>query len=307
MKKILISPSSFGKLDTHPLRILQDKGYSFINNPYGRKLTEEETIELGSECLGIIAGVELYNKKIIDNLPSLRCISRVGVGMDSIDLSYAKEKGISILNTPNGPTQAVAELALGLTMSCLRYICQAHYNMKNQIWKKENGYLLKGKTIGIFGLGRIGKKTAEIFLALGCKVIGFDIYEDYDWAANNGFSYFDKKYVLENSDIIILHMPGPKDGKPIFNRPELSLMKDSSFLINLARGGVVNEEHLISYLKSGKFSGVALDVFQIEPYKGVFSDFENVILTPHLGSYAREGKIKMEIDSVNNLINELEK
>ncbi len=119
------------------------QGYSFINNPYGRKLTEEETIELGSECLGIIAGVELYNKKIIDNLPSLRCISRVGVGMDSIDLSYAKEKGISILNTPNGPTQAVAELALGLTMSCLRYICQAHYNMKNQIWKHIWSIILK--------------------------------------------------------------------------------------------------------------------------------------------------------------------
>ena len=144
MNKILASLSFFGKISSEPIEILNKNGFTVINNPYGRKLTEDEVIELAIDCVGIVAGVEPLNKHVLDNLPKLKCISRVGVGMDSIDIEYAKNKGIKILNTPNGPTRAVAELTLGLVLSLLRKIPMAHHDMKNKLWKKQTEiYYLK--------------------------------------------------------------------------------------------------------------------------------------------------------------------
>ena len=155
--KILISPSSFGQCGLEPLEILKQNGFEIINNPFGRKLTEDEVIEHASDVVGIVAGVEPLNKKVMDNLPNLKCISRVGVGMDSVDLDYAKEKGIKVVNTPDGPTRPVAELTIALTMDLLRSVSKADRNVKSKIWKKEIGNLILNKTIGIFGFGRIGK------------------------------------------------------------------------------------------------------------------------------------------------------
>lgn len=301
--KILLSPSSIGKLSSKPIDILKEKGLEVIVNPYGRKLTKEETVQLASDCVGVVAGVELYDNEVLDALPNLKCISRVGVGMDSVDIPNAESRGIKVVNTPHGPTQAVAELALGLTMTALRKIGQAHHNLKSGIWKKENGYLLEGKTIGVVGVGRIGKKTAEIFRALGCEVIGSDLYPNEEWAKNFGIKFMELKLLLEKADVVILHLPGLSSGNPVLGSEELALMKDESILVNLARGGVLNEDALIAELEKGKFTGIALDVFSQEPYEGPLTKFEQVILTPHIGSYAKEGKIKMEIDAVQNLIN----
>ena len=132
--KILASPSSIGQISLKPFELLEANGYEVVKNPFGRKLTEDETITLGKDCVGIVAGVETLDSIVIDSLPNLKCISRVGVGMDSVDISYAENKGIKVLNTPNGPTRAVAELTLGLTLSLLRKIPNAHYDLKNRIW-----------------------------------------------------------------------------------------------------------------------------------------------------------------------------
>jgi len=131
--KVLASPSSIGQIDPKPFELLKDNGYEVVKNPYGRKLTGEETLTLGKGCIGIVAGVENLNAKVINALPNLKCISRVGVGMDSVDISYAESKGIKVLNTPNGPTRAVAELTLGLTMSLLRKIPNAQYDIKHRL------------------------------------------------------------------------------------------------------------------------------------------------------------------------------
>ena len=184
-QKILASPSSIGKIDDLPFEILESENYEVIKNPFGRKLKIEETIDLAKDCVGIVAGVETLNKYVIDSIPNLRCISRVGVGMDSVDTEYALKKGIEVLNTPNGPTRAVAELTLGLALSSLRRIPQAHFDMKNKIWKKQTGNLLLDKKIGIVGLGRIGRMTAKLFKSLGNKVSGCDLFPDKTWAKNN--------------------------------------------------------------------------------------------------------------------------
>lgn len=305
MNKILISPSSFGQISSQPNDILLNRGYEIINNPFGRKLTEDEVIELAKDCIGIVAGIEPITKRVMDALPNLKSISRVGVGMDSVDLDYAKQKGISVTNTPDGPTRSVAEMSIALTFSLLRKIPQADANIKSGIWKKEIGNLLFGKTIGIIGLGRIGKMTAEMFSKLGNAVIGFDLYPDKEWANKNSVTLIGLDEIMETADIISLHIPPNKDKTPVITKEKLSKMKCSSLLINAARGGVVDEETLLKLLVENKIAGAAIDVFSKEPYEGPFTKLKNVVLTPHLGSYASEGKLQMEIDAVQNLIDNL--
>jgi D-3-phosphoglycerate dehydrogenase len=303
--KILASPSSIGQISSKPFKLLESNGYEVVRNPFGRKLTKEETINLGKDCVGIVAGVETLDSMVIDSLPNLKCISRVGVGMDSVDILYAENKGITVLNTPNGPTRAVAELTLGLTLSLLRKIPNAHYDLKNRIWKKQTGNLLYEKKVGVLGLGRIGRMVAEMFRSLGNPVVGYDLYPNLEWAKKNNVEILSLEQLLNQSDIITIHIPGNSDGSPVINQEVLSSLKEGAFVVNVSRGGVIDEEALYKFLTNGKLSAAAIDVFNNEPYSGKFCDLDNVILTPHIGSYAKEGKVKMEVDAVINLINAL--
>lgn len=305
MKKVLTSPSSMGQCGSEPFDLLRENGYEIVNNPFGRKLTEDEVIEIAKDCVGIVAGVEPLTARVMDALPQLKCISRVGVGMDSVDLEYAKQKGIIVCNTPEGPTRGVAELTLAMTLSLLRRIPQADAAMHQHQWKKQIGNLFLDKKIGIIGLGRIGRLVAELFRGLMNPVVGFDPYANEQWAKENGVELMSFEEVLKNADIVTLHIPGNKDKSAVIGEKELAMMKDGSFLINIARGGVVSENALCEALKSGKLAGAAVDVYTKEPYDGPLCDLDNVILTPHLGSYAKEGKLKMEVDACQNLIDAL--
>ncbi len=306
-KKILASPSSIGKIDNLPFDLLAKSNYEVIKNPFGRKLTIEETIKLAKDCVGIVAGVETLDKYVIDSLPNLKCISRVGVGMDSVDIEYANSNGIKVLNTPDGPTRAVAEITIGLAFSLLRKIPQAHMDMKNSIWKKQTGNLLKDKKVGIVGLGRIGKTTANLFKSLGNTVFAHDLFPDNNWTKKNRIKILDLNSLCSKCDIISLHIPGNANGKPVITHKELSLMKETVLIINVARGGVINEDDLYNFLKYNELSSAAIDVFEEEPYNGKLCKLKNVVLTPHIGSYAKEGKLKMEVQAVQNLINALKK
>ncbi len=305
MNKILIAPSSFGECGNEPIAKLLQENFDLIYNPFGRKLTESEVIELAKDCVGIISGLEILNSNVLDQLPNLKCISRVGVGVDNIDIDYANNKNIKVLNTPDGPTRAVAELTIGLIFSLLRRIPHADSNMKNKIWKKETGNLIYKKKIGIIGLGRIGRMVAEMFRALGNTVVGYDIYPDQSWAEKYNVEFLELRKLLEVSDIVTIHVPGSNNKKPIITHAELDYCKNTSFLINLSRGGIIDETALFEALKTGKIKAAAIDVFENEPYDGPLITLDNVVLTPHIGSYASEGKLKMELESVENLINAL--
>lgn len=303
--KVLTSPSSFGQISQIPFDLLKKNGFDVINNPYGRKLTENEVIELAKDCIGIVAGVESLSSSVLDSLPLLKCISRVGVGMDNVDLDYAKGKGIIVVNTPDGPTRSVAELTLAMTLALLRKIPQADSAMKNKQWNKQIGNLIFGKQIGIIGLGRIGRLVAELFTGIGNPVIGFDLYPDEKWAKEKGVKIKTFDEVIREADILTLHIPGNKNNEAVIGEKELQKMKSDGFLINISRGGVVDEDALYHALSTKKLSGAAVDVFSKEPYNGLLCNLDNIVLTPHLGSYAKEGKIQMEIDAVNNLLNVL--
>ena len=294
-RKVFISTTSFGKTDPTPLEMLKSAGLEVSLNPYGRKLSREEVMELAANSEGLIAGTELLDAEVLGKLRNLKVISRCGVGMDNIDMEATKRQGIKVFNTPS-PAVAVAELSVGLMLALLRHIPHSDRDIHTGKWQKRMGNLLQGKKVGIIGLGRIGQKVAELVLGLGAQVIYCDPVVN-----KAGYTRMSLDELLSQSDIVSLHVSGGED-KPLLGYKELRSMKKGSWLINCARGGVVDEAALYQVLQEGWLSGAAVDVFAQEPYAGPLAKLENVILTPHIGSYAIESRVEMEIQAAKNLI-----
>lgn len=304
---VLIATSSFGEYDRKPLELLKLKGIEVKVNSLGRTLSSQEVLELGDGCIGIVAGTERYNRDVLSKLRKLKVISRCGAGLDTVDLEAAKEMGIIVDSTPYGPTQAVAELTLGLILNLIRHVGISNSLIKNGIWKKRMGFLLGEMRVGILGLGRIGRRLAEMLKGFDAEVIGCDIQPDLKWAAEKNVTLCSRENVLKSSDIVCLHLPYEKELHHLIGAEELAMMKKGSYLVNASRGGLVDEKALYQELKSGHLAGAALDTFEREPYDGPLRELDNVILTPHIGSYGRAGRVKMERESVENLIHSLER
>jgi len=302
MPKILISTTSFGVFDDRPLQLLLDAGFEAVVNPYGRKLRREETVELGKDAVGMIAGTEVLDADVMEKMGRLKVISRCGVGTDNVDLAAAKRLGIKVCNTPFGPTQAVAELTVGLVLCLIRNICLMDRELRTGLWKKRMGNLLQAKRVGIIGFGRIGQKVGQLLLSLGCQVSYCDPKVSDPKVSCPRLNLQD---LLRQSHIVCIHVSGTKGNGYLLNGHELRSMKKGAWLINCARGGVVNEQALFKLLKQGHLSGAALDVFEHEPYSGPLAELDNVILTPHIGSYAREARIEMELQATKNLLDGL--
>lgn len=300
--KILITTSSFGKYDEKPIEMLKEKGHDAVLNPYKRKLTKEELLELAKGYEAILAGTEKYDEEVFNKLPDLRLISRCGVGLDNIDLESAKKHGVEIRNTPDAPTEAVSELALLLILSVLRKTNFMDRKIREGIWKKEMGNLLYGKTVGIIGLGRIGRRLVELLRPFNIKIIGNDVKPDITWADKNNIKISDLDELLQESDIVTLHIPYSGDNRHFINSEKLNKMKNYSILINTSRGGLIDENALYTAITSGHLKGAALDVMEKEPYNGPLANLGEVVLTPHVGSYAIESRIRMETEAVENLL-----
>ena len=299
--KIVITTSSFATYDRSPLDELKKKQIDYTINPYGRKLTSDEVIGLAKDADGLVAGTEPLNEDVLQNLPELKVISRCGAGLDNVDLEKAKELNIKVVSTPYGPTLAVAELTLGLMLDLLRKITAMDRELRKGLWKKQMGNLLTEKKVGIWGFGRIGQKVAQVLDPLGVEIAYYDMR-----TVEGAIPLKSKSELLSWADIITLHCSANTDGKYAIGEAELKLMKDNAWLINASRGGLVDETALYSALKKGNLAGAALDVFENEPYTGPLCELDNVILTPHIGSYAKEGRIQMEMQAVRNLINGLQ-
>ena len=307
MNKILITTTSFGKDDPSPLDLLKDAGYETVLNPHKRKLTEDELLELLLEIkpVGIIAGVEPITARVLQQAAGLKVVSRCGVGMENVDVKAAEGLGITVINTPDAPTRAVAELTVGLVMDLLRRISSSDRELKKGNWTKHMGRLLHGRKAGIVGLGRIGRRVATMLLALGAQVAGTDIQPDHAWADKAGVLLLDLPELIRQSEILCLHLSAPAGSGYLIGRDELETMPKGAFLVNTSRGEVIDQDALYSALKSGHLAGAALDVFDREPYTGPLTELDNVVLTPHIGSYAREARVEMERQAAKNLIEAL--
>jgi len=305
--KVLISSRSFGTINSGAIELLKKEGLKPILNPYRRKLNEQEIIDLLDNAVGIIAGTENITKKIISSDKQLKVISRYGIGLDNIDLEAAKERNVLVFNTPETPKIAVAELAISLIFSLLKKIINVDKNLKNGLWEPEIGNLLSEKTIGIIGLGRIGKKLVEFLLPFNLKILVYETNPDTKFVSKYNINLVSMSTLVSESDIITLHVPLTENTKYMIGEKELANMKKNTILINTARGGLIDEKALYKFLKEEKIAGAAIDVFEDEPHTGKLKELDNVILTPHIGTYTLETRKNMEIEAAKNLITGLRK
>lgn len=297
--KIAITTTSFAKDAPALFKLIEAGGLEAITNNFGRKLEKKEIMQVCSGCIGIIAGTETYDAETLKGLEGLKIISRCGVGIDNIDMQAAADLGIKIFNTPDAPTIAVAELTVALILNLLRKVIQMDKGIRNDKWGKLMGNTLCGKNVGIIGFGRIGQKVGELIsgFAAGLAYNDIEVKTPSFHCVKKGLDD-----ILGWADIITLHTAGSNAKKPVIGQREFNLMKKGSWFINVSRGEAVDEDALVDALKRGHLSGAAIDVFRNEPYSGPLKGFDNVILTPHIGSYAKECRIRMERECVENLI-----
>jgi D-3-phosphoglycerate dehydrogenase / 2-oxoglutarate reductase len=302
MKKIYVALSTFSKESPEPLNLLKKSGFEFTVNMSGKRLTKGEVIASLKDYDGVVAGLEPYDQEVIESLPQLKCISRCGVGVDNIDLSAAKSKNITVLNTPQVVIQPVAELTLALIFDLLRRTTEHTIAMRQKKWERLTGNQLAGKTVGVVGLGRIGRKVAQVLRALDAHVIGYDVYPDHEWSKANQVVLVDFYTLLKESDIVTLHLAATTAHPFELSREELAHMKNGAFLINVSRGSLVDEQALVEALKAGHLGGVGLDVYEQEPYAGPLCDMPNVVLTPHIATLTSESRGQMEAEAVDNIL-----
>ncbi len=302
MNNIYITTTTFGTFSSRPFELLEENQIIFSLNDRGRKLEEKEIINLLKSYEGLIAGTEVYSMEVLCKLPNLKVISRLGVGMDNIDLEYAKTKGIKVFKTETRPSIAVAELTLALILDLLRRVSLQNNRLKSSNWGKQMGELLTGKTIGIVGLGNIGKQLVKILNGFKVKVLAHDIVEDFSFAKKNNVDYVDLEKLLKKSDIVSIHSNLSSKTKKLIDYEKLKIMKKNALLINASRGELIDESSLLKALDEKLIQGAGLDVFENEPYSGPLINYDNVVLTPHVGAYAKEIRTKMELEATNNLI-----
>jgi len=304
VSKVLITTSSFSLGNFAQAKSLHDAGISIEVNPHGRRLSEDEVAELvAADVIAILAGLEPLTDRVLSNAKSLRVIARCGTGLDSVDLQAASRLGIDVFNTPDAPTQAVAELTIAHMLNSLRHISTTDSNMRSGKWTPTMGSLLATKTVGLIGVGRIGSAVAKLAQAFGARVIGFDPVVN----SHNSVELLSLDEVLNQSDIVSLHVPINDQTHHIVNASAISRMKPGSIVVNVSRGGLIDESALHDALKSQHLSGAALDCFEDEPYSGPLLQIPGVHVTAHMGSYARETRDLMEVEASTNLVNGLRK
>lgn len=302
MNKIFVALSTFAEYGDDPLTALNQSGFPYVINPLGRRLLRDEIIQMGYDCAGSIAGVEPYDDYVLDRMPNLKCISRCGVGIDNISLEKAATKGIKILNTPDVVIQPVAELTVAMIFDLLRKLSFHTFSIKAGRWDKMPGQLLAGKNVGILGLGRIGKRVAELMIRLDASVCGTDISPDMNWAGNHGVRIVSFDELLTSSDILSIHLSVMKDNPQRLGEKEIAMMKKGAMIINTARGQIIDETSLYNALRGQRLGGAALDVFPEEPYHGKLRELDNVVLTPHVATLTKESRLQMELEAAMNLI-----
>lgn len=296
MVRILVTDG----MEKAAIQDLRDSGYEVVEQFYE---VEELKQKIKEFDVIVVRSATKVREPIIDaalETGRLKLVIRGGVGVDNIDVEYAKSKGITVNNTPNASSASVAELAIGHMFCMARYLHIANYTMRQGKWEKKHyeGIELAGKTLGLIGFGRISKEVAKKAMALGMKVVYTDIIGDQK---HPDFKFLTMDELLSKSDFISIHIPGSKDKKAVIGEAEFGKMKDGVYIVNAARGGVVCEAALLKALDSGKVAAAALDVFEEEPSKNeaIYTN-PKISLTPHIGASTAEAqeRIGEEIVSI---------
>jgi D-3-phosphoglycerate dehydrogenase / 2-oxoglutarate reductase len=301
--KVLITTVPFGEKDRLPLELLEGGNIKYVINPYNKKLTESELIELVSDFDVIIAGTEQISDKVMDRSVNLKFISRVGIGLDSVDLLSAEKRGIKVSYTPDAPSPAVAELTIGMMLMLLRSVHVSNSRMHSGQWHRFFGKRLSSITIGIIGVGRVGTGVLRHLKGFDSpKILVNDVVIRGELSDKFDIEWTNKEEIYKQADIISLHLPLTKNTKNMIKKEHLLKMKSDAIIINTSRGGIINEMDLYEVMKSGHLSGAAIDTFEQEPYNGPLKEIERCLLTSHMGSMSVDCRVRMEIEATKEAI-----
>jgi len=283
MPKVLIAPALLAGSEGIYARVLKDAGFDLVYPGVGSQMVEHEIRAALKGCVASLAGSEPYSRAVIEANPELRVIARVGVGYDAVDLPTCAERGIPVTITPNTNQDAVAEHTFALMLALAKSVVPQHLGSIAGRWPRQTTLPLRGQTLGIAGMGRIGKATALRGVAFGMKVIAFDPMPDTAFAKANNIELAPWETLLKQSDYLSLHLPSTPQTRHIINRTSLAAMKPTAFLLNTARGPLINEPDLAEALAAKTIAGAGLDVFEQEPpaKDHPLFKFENVVITPH--------------------------
>jgi D-3-phosphoglycerate dehydrogenase / 2-oxoglutarate reductase len=303
LKKVLITTVPFGEKDPLPLDLLVNAKIEYLINPFNKKITEDQLVYTISDFDAIIAGTEQITEKVMNHASKLKLISRVGIGLDSIDLLAAQKHKIKVSYTPDAPSLAVAELTLGLMLTLLRSVHVSNLQMHQGTWYRFFGRRLEEVTVGIIGLGRIGTGVLKRLKGFGTtKILVNDIEPNRELDNEFKFEWTSKEKIYKEADIISLHIPLTNLTKNMVEKEQLRSMKHDAIIINTSRGGIVNEQDLYEVLQSKHLSGAAIDVFEKEPYDGPLKEIERCLLTAHMGSMSVDCRARMEIEATEEVV-----
>lgn len=300
--KVFVSTHPFSSTSAKPMNLLKENNFDVRLNPYTHKISSEELAKEIKDSEVLIAGTEKITEEVLKNASNLKLISRVGIGLDGIDFDLCKKYGVRVVYTPDAPTMAVAELCVGMILDLARQITLTDKKIKNGVWQRYMGMLLYGKTVGIFGMGRIGKSLVHLLSSFNVEFLVHDIKPDIAFGRLYNVNFVSKEEILKSSDIVSVNIPLKKDTLDYITIKELSMMQNHAILINTARGGIINENDLYGILKEKGISGAAVDVFEEEPYKGNLLELDNCLLTCHMGASTIDSRTDMEVQAVEDAI-----
>ncbi len=265
-------------------------------------MNKSELIDFIGDAAGLVIGLDSLDDEVLAACPTLRIISKYGVGLDNIDLDACNARGIAVGWTGGTNKRSVAEMDLCFMLALTRNLYPASMVLKGGTWKKDGGFQLSGRTIGIVGLGHTGAEIVRLLEPFECKVLGNDIVDKSSFCSTNGVQEVDKEEIYRNADIITLHAPLTDLTHHLINRETLSKMKKTAFVINTARGPIVNQEDLKQALKDSTIAGAALDVYETEPPADMeLLGLRNLFCTPHIGGNADEAIMAMGMSSIHHL------
>jgi len=301
--KLFVSTHPFSSTSSIPIQLIQENNIELSVNEHGRKITSEELANDIKDAEILVAGTEKITEEVLKNAPNLKLISRVGIGLDGIDFELCKKYGVRVAYTPDAPTMAVAELCVAMILDLARKVTYTNNNLKETSnWNRYMGMLLYGKTVGILGMGRIGKSLVHLLSSFNVKFKVYDTKPDLAFGRLYNVDFVSKKELLNVSDIVSVNVPLKSDTINYIGRNELRQMQDHAILINSARGGIINESELYIALKDGLISAAAIDVFEIEPYEGNLKELDNCLLTCHMGASTINSRTDMEVQAIEEAI-----
>ena len=302
-RRVLVATRSFGSTSPRPWQLLEAAGCAIVRADMAAAMSEERLIDYFDAVDGAIVGVVPLSERVFAQAPALRVVSMHGVGVDHIDLAAARRHGIVVTNCPGANSHGVADLTIGLMIDVARSISLMYGEMRAENWHSRQGVELWGKTLGLVGLGQIGQSVARRAHGFDMRVLAHDPYATAESAAALDVELLTLGQLLERSDFVSLHAPLTPETHHLINAAALALMQPHAFLINTARGGLVDEEALHRALVSGALAGAALDAFSAEPPWGSpLLKLPNVVATPHSGAHTRESIGRVGEMAVHNLV-----